>query len=522
MLNAANLSFARPKNRSSFRFSRDVFFASPSSRALKQKITAEIRLSPNQRMTFARFMEMSLYDRAHGYYSSGKVSIGQGHDFSTHPETMFPVFGYGLAEALSSMWQSMGQPEKFNIVEMGAGNGTMAKGILDYLKKYQPKLYQQSRYTIIEISPALMARQREKLAGHNINHINGSAVAHPLTAVNGVFISNELPDAFPIHRIIYHRDPGKVEEVYVAEKDGKLVEVRGPVSDPRILDYLKMAKEPPADGTRCVVNLKMLEWLTKLNQSLTRGYILTIDYSCRFGKDKDERLIRFFSSRRLGPRTYYTWPGSVDMTADIHSDIYETAAAQGGLKLEFAGSEARFLRIAGAVQDRLPFTALLHSRGIDQPLAASRRLLMRLDGYRTKEILRILALEGARFIERMGGKDFVGQVKAVLANHKDQLRLIPSKFKAELGEEGKVLLDITDPYAQGNMRREKYFAAQRSQWVFYRLTEVFCLEPGVCDYGEADRKLKQAFPELTVEERAILTRLIDEKIDKVLEYICCK
>lgn len=56
--------------------------------------------------------------------------------------------------------------EDFVIYEIGAGNGTLAMNILDYLRVNHPEVYDRTRYHIIEISDSLVQLQRKKLAVH--------------------------------------------------------------------------------------------------------------------------------------------------------------------------------------------------------------------------------------------------------------------------------------------------------------------------------------------------------------------
>jgi len=337
---------------------------------LRQRIINEIRKSPNRRITFARFMQFALFDQEYGYYASGKVKIGdansQNYDFSTNPERYFPSYSYVLAASLTSMWQGLGCPKTFHVVEMGAGNGTMAKGILDYFKKYNPEIYKRICYTIVEVSPSLVRKQKQTCLGHSVQHVIGSALAPPLAGIEGVIISNELPDAFPVHRIKNNNEPELSQEIYIAERDGQLTEIEGPLSSKEIVDYISKAKAGGEARGESVVNLNMVKWLTNLNQLLKKGYILTIDYASLFS-DKVKEPVRLF---REGSQPHvsdaYAFPGEQDMTADIHYDVYCRVAEDLGLKPLFVGSEARFFGLNGGVWEKYDwsFFVLFHSKNV--------------------------------------------------------------------------------------------------------------------------------------------------------------
>ncbi|MFA4992199.1 MAG: SAM-dependent methyltransferase, partial [Candidatus Omnitrophota bacterium] len=101
-------------------------------RLLRSKIEREGKI------TFEEFMKTALYSE-NGYYYGGNAYITNGFglkgDFFTLPERGFKTFGPAIAEQLVEMWKTMGEPSVFPVVEMGAGNGTLAKTVLAHLRK---------------------------------------------------------------------------------------------------------------------------------------------------------------------------------------------------------------------------------------------------------------------------------------------------------------------------------------------------------------------------------------------------
>src|SRR3989339_4719 len=335
---------------------------------LIDQITQEIRRSPDRRISFARFMQRSLYHPHYGYYSSGKVNITHitsGGHFITHPEDFYPRYSYGLAENLLWMWQTMGRPAKFDVVEMGAGNGRMAKAFLDYSRIYTPEFYKAVDYQIVEISPFLRLKQTQICSDHNVKHINGSAINPNIKGIRGVLLSNELIDAFPVHRIIYHSNLNLVKELYVTEGDGTFHLVGGGISDPEILDYLQMIDSCPPNGTKRIVNLNMLRWLDRCVAALEEGYILTMDYSSTFAFPGQE--LRCYGIEGNGPLAWgCKYPGEVDITSDLHYDVLLKAAERRGLQQVFFGTEQDFFAPIGALWPKniIPFAAFLFSKNV--------------------------------------------------------------------------------------------------------------------------------------------------------------
>src|SRR5690606_12680031 len=88
--------------------------------------------------------------------------------------------------------------------------------------------------------------------------------------------SNELVDAFPVHRVKLVE--GELKEIYVDYRDGKLVEALGPLSDPRLGEYFPFLGFELQEGQEAEINLLALDWLAHIGRYLSCGFVLTIDY----------------------------------------------------------------------------------------------------------------------------------------------------------------------------------------------------------------------------------------------------
>src|SRR5262245_59737233 len=122
-----------------------------------RKIVSEIEA--NGPLTFARFMELALYDSETGYYASGRANIGRHGDFFTNV-SVGPVFGQILATQIREMWSGLGKPGRFVLVEQGANDGQLA---LDILGATASEILETAEYWIVEPLPALRRLQEKKL-----------------------------------------------------------------------------------------------------------------------------------------------------------------------------------------------------------------------------------------------------------------------------------------------------------------------------------------------------------------------
>jgi SAM-dependent MidA family methyltransferase len=263
--------------------------------ALCAAIADRIANSPDQRITFATYMDMALYHPDYGYYSTQAVNIGKQGDFFTSVH-LGPDFGELLAEQFVQMWEILGQPVPFSLVEMGAGQGHLALDILNYLKLRYPNFFAALQYMIVEKSPILRQEQQQRLEGLTVQ-IKSSLEEIPSNSIIGCFFSNELVDALPVHQFILEQ--GQLREIYVTLKQGSIVnsqelftpptptspftEITDEPSTPKLAEYfdlvgIQFPENVYPEGYRSEVNLAALDWLGVVADRLQRGYVLTIDY----------------------------------------------------------------------------------------------------------------------------------------------------------------------------------------------------------------------------------------------------
>jgi len=183
--------------------------------------------------SFLDYQDLVMFHPKFGYYGSGRVSFFA--DYQTYPIVLAPYFGQMIAEQMFRMWQGMRRAgtlaagERFTIAEFGAGNGLMAESILDYLEQQAKENPEQGWrdfaaqvvYVCYDRSPALSKTQRERNArfGKRFEAREGDATDPTATiapgSLKGVVLSNELPDAFSVHKVILAPD-GSAEVGYVA------------------------------------------------------------------------------------------------------------------------------------------------------------------------------------------------------------------------------------------------------------------------------------------------------------------
>ena len=180
---------------------------------------------------FHDYHDMVMFHPKFGYYASGRVSFSD--DYQTFPIVLAPVFGHMVAEHLFQMWDGMrkagtrGPKDTFTIGEFGAGDGALAESILEYIqsqagtRKDWAEFSRQAVYVCYDRSPALSRIQKERNQRFGARFDARVADATDLTAtikpgsLKGVMLSNELPDAFSVHKVIL-TTTGAPEVAFVA------------------------------------------------------------------------------------------------------------------------------------------------------------------------------------------------------------------------------------------------------------------------------------------------------------------
>ena len=324
-----------------------------NSQALYKIVLEKIRQSPKSQLTFADYMDVVLYDPQYGYYSSGAVEIGSKGDFFT-AVSLGKDFGELLAIQLFQMWQSLHCPNNFSLVEMGAGNGDLAKDIINYLQEHHSDFISVLNYIIIEKSPSLRDIQQQKLADfNNINLTWKSWDEIPDNKLVGCCFSNELVDAFPVHQIVINNQ--YLQEVFVIEQEGQITEYYDEISTDKLQQYFDLVKidimkpDYPQDY-RTEVNLMALDWVETVAKKLDKGYLLTIDYGYQAAKyyhpQRSQGTLKCYYQHRHHNNPYVNL-GQQDITTHVDFTALENQGKKLGLETIGFTKQAIFLMALG-------------------------------------------------------------------------------------------------------------------------------------------------------------------------------
>jgi SAM-dependent MidA family methyltransferase len=310
------------------------------SERLGERIRAAIAAAGGW-ISFARFMEMALYEPGLGYYSAGARKLGPAGDFVTAPEVA-PVFSRCLAGQCAEVLRTLGGGD---VLELGAGSGTMAAAMLAELEGLAAL---PGRYLILDLSADLRERQRATLA---------EAVPQLLRRVEwldrlpekltGVVVANEVLDAMPVERFVVRR--GAVDALGVAWQFDRFewAAARASAATRGLVERIRAETGAVwPEGFASEVNVGLAPWLASVAAALDRGVMLFVDYGLpRRELYAPERvsgtLLCHFRHRfhddpfaRLGLQDITAW---VDFTAVAE------AAERAGLEVAGYTTQAHFL-----------------------------------------------------------------------------------------------------------------------------------------------------------------------------------
>lgn len=314
-------------------------------------------------ISFARFMELALYCPETGYYEIKKDTVGRTGDFITSVSTgeLFgQLLAFQFAEWLAAEVAS--QRSEVRIVEAGAHDGKLAADILNWLQRHRPKLFSEIEYWILEPSPPRQQWQREHLK--KFPNVRWPDAQRPTLSpqLTGIFFSNELLDAMPVHRFGWDAKTKAWFEWGVTLGEGKFGWSRIPhpashIAIPSaILNLPSSLLEVLPDGYTIETSPAAENWWRTAAENLAHGKLLTIDYGLtaeeQFSPSRPHGTLRAYHHHHVSDDLLAN-VGEQDLTAHVNFSAIQKAGEAAGLRTESFSTQPQFLTriLAKAVQE---------------------------------------------------------------------------------------------------------------------------------------------------------------------------
>jgi SAM-dependent MidA family methyltransferase len=300
----------------------------------------EIRAAGGK-ITFARFMEICLYHPQYGYYNTERTKLGKLGDFYTSAHAG-PVFARILARHFELLWHELGRPKRFDLVELGPGDGAFVAELLPWCAKRFPEFSSHLHYLTVEQSPIQRGHLKQLLAPYGDHVVTSETLPPPESThggITGCIFANEFFDALPTHILVWRE--GQWLERYVCLVGENLSWTESMLSPPTISFARKLAAQsglPDSESTEgfiaevCPEAAARMQPFSKL---LSRGEILIVDYGYTL---EEWRQGRFPQGSALGYRQHQVVedmlanPGEQDLTAHVNFSQLIKIGVQLGLR----------------------------------------------------------------------------------------------------------------------------------------------------------------------------------------------
>ena len=340
-------------------------------------------------LPFAAYAELALYHPDLGYYTRADRRSGRAGDFFTSVD-LGPLFGALLASQLGEMWRllrSTAADKRFDLVEAAAGNGRLARDVLAAAATDDPAFYDAIDLHLVERSGTAREVQAATLGPHACKLASSGSKMPPV--VHGAVFANELLDALAPHALAMTADGLREVYVDVDEATGHFVERLGPLSSARVQAHIDGRGIALRPGWRAEIVPDAADWVRHAVSSLTRGFLLLIDYgheaSELYSETHASGTLATYHRQRIAdaadgvPPPWLVDPGECDITAHVDLTLVRDSAEEAGARtlgvldqtyfLLGLGATGRALRDTGehgvpALRRRLALKSLLVPGGL--------------------------------------------------------------------------------------------------------------------------------------------------------------
>ena len=328
------------------------------SQELSTRIAAEIARHGGW-LSFARYMEMALYEPGLGYYSNPGQVFGAAGDFVTAPE-LTPLFGATLARQVSPWLKDPALAGSGQVVlEVGGGSGMLAAQLLNALDNVG---HHEVRYLILELSAERREHQRQtlkSLAPGLMDRV-GWLETFP-ESFAGVVVANELLDAMPVQLFEWQADAeAELQEMGVTWVDGQFAWAPRPADSVLTETVTALRNRLGPEGAqwhspyRSEVCPAQQAWMRTLADCMTAGVVMLLDYGFAepeyYHPQRDQGTL-MCHYRHRSHADPFLWPGLSDITAHVDFTALARSATAEGFSLVGYTSMAAFLLNAGLLDE---------------------------------------------------------------------------------------------------------------------------------------------------------------------------
>jgi len=296
------------------------------SSSLKEILQSKIGCSENQVITFSDYMSTVLYYPDLGFYSNQLQKFGrQGHFFTA--STIGSIFSSSIAKQILELFD-FGIAKK-NVLEIGAGSGDMAIGILKQIGN------EISRFQILELNDRLISEQKSKVFSIIPEFFSKVEWVKELPSeFIGVILANEVLDAIPCDRILIDKNGSDIAGLGVGFQNGELIDKKYSLPIDVLAKIQSYGLE--YDNYMTESNFQTDAFIKTLASTIKKGALLFIDYGCShreyYSADRYSGRVRGFHNHKVFS-SLYEYLGLMDITTDVNFTQVAESGISSGLDL---------------------------------------------------------------------------------------------------------------------------------------------------------------------------------------------
>ncbi len=308
-------------------------------------------MNTNKILTLDKYINEALYNKTSGYYVK-KNPFGIKGDFTTSPNISI-LFSEMIAIWIISFWENLKQPKKFNLIELGAGNGEMIKQMINVFNRF-PKFKDCCNIQILEKSELLKKIQKKNLQNEKIKWLKN---LNEVSNITNIFVANEFFDALPVKQFIKKKNKWYERNViFKTLEKSEFIDLKTDIKKlDKHVDFKISYKQEFIEYSPLTV--KYLKVISKKINSYNGG-ILIIDYGY-WGHKMKNTIKSIYKHKHNNALDNF---GKSDITYNLNFKFLEKILKKNGLHISGMIEQGAFLKNLGilkraeTISKRLPFS----------------------------------------------------------------------------------------------------------------------------------------------------------------------
>ena len=287
-----------------------------------------------------KFINIALYDKKFGFYMKNNPFVKEG-DFITAP-MVSNLFGEMLAIWLIAFWEHLGKPSKILLVELGPGDGSLCKTLLETSKQFKD-FYNSLEINILEISNKLKTIQKAKINNKKVKWIK------KIQQINYgpiIFLGNEFFDALPIKQI-YKKKKLFFEKYVTLSSDNKKIIFLHKRADSNLIKHIQNFNLISV-GNTIEYPLEAIKFLNTIAKKINKfdGGLLTFDYG--YTTNKNQNTLQSVKKHKY--TNILLTPHHSDITSHLNFKLFHKILKKNNLNVEKIINQNEFLKKMGILE----------------------------------------------------------------------------------------------------------------------------------------------------------------------------